>query len=259
MFCTNCGSALGGSSAFCTSCGAAVAAAAGAPAPTKPKKTKPSAEPITSIDSAPAESSDPYKPAGMSHAEYAYQGIPASSPRKTSNGARVGIILGVLAIGALLAGGGIALSSNMAKDSLSSQDSSASDWNANGGMATDVLEEDVAVDPATGDPDQVVDPAPANWPPGDYYEYSSSLAYRWDESNAESTCDSCSYWMLDVITNLDCSVLTVTMDVTDSNDDIVDTIKGTAYGVRAGGPLLVELNTWADDPQSGDITNMTCG
>ncbi len=250
MFCTNCGTALGGSNAFCTSCGEKVAAKPDASQETTKPEQKVAAEAATEIalpapnvpvaERATQQGSDPFKPEGMSHAEYAYQGIAPSPARKSSKSLRL-ILVAVLALLILaITAGGMSLSTNNlsgANDSQSAQESS----------------DETLVDPA---PEE--QPSEGETTPDDYYEYDGIFAYRWSDVDRTDTCDGCSYWMLDVKTTVDCSVIFVEMEVTNDAGAIVQTISNEAYDLKAGVAKLMTLDTWRDDAAGGDVSQMTC-
>jgi DNA-directed RNA polymerase subunit M/transcription elongation factor TFIIS len=252
MFCTNCGSALGVANSFCTSCGALVTANHEIAEATKIKTPKPkpasrTEEDITPagddtpvLEKSPEAPSDPYKPAGMSHADYAYQGISSAPARKSSKSLRL-ILVAVLALLILaITAGGMSLSTNNlsgANDSQSAQESS----------------DETLVDPATEE-----QPSEGETTPDDYYEYDGIFSYRWSDVDRTDTCDGCSYWMLDVKTTVDCSVIFVEMEVTNDAGAIVQTISNEAYGLKAGVAKLMTLDTWRDDAAGGDVSQMTC-
>ncbi len=236
MFCTSCGTALGGSNAFCTSCGARIAATPVAPPAAK-------AETPAVVEASPEAPSDPFKPEGMSHADYAYQGIETAPARKSSKSLRL-VLVAILALLILaITAGGMSLSStqsNTTSETTGVQESS----------------DEALVDPAPVDASNEAEVTEAT--DGDYYEYDGIFSYRWSDVDRTDTCDGCSYWMLDVKTTVDCSVIFVEMEVTNDAGAIVQTISNEAYDLKAGVAKLMTLDTWREDAAGGDVSQMTC-
>lgn len=135
-----------------------------------------------------------------------------------------------------------------------------------GGMALSNSSESVSQDgvQSQSSGDAMVDPVPesestsASSGEDDYYEYDGIFSYRWSDLDRTDSCDGCSYWMLDLKTTVDCSVVFVEMEVTNSAGDIVETISKETYDVKAGVAKLVTLDTWRDDAASGDVSEMNC-
>ncbi|MEY2675882.1 MAG: hypothetical protein RL102_1148 [Actinomycetota bacterium] len=232
MFCTNCGSALGESSAFCTSCGAAVAAAASAPAPTKPKKTKPSAEPITSIDSAPAESSDPYKPTGMSHADYAYEAFAAGVPKRKTPG-RLSIAIVTVVTLVTVAGTMTVMALNASTQS------------------PNPTSTQVQVAPQDARESEYI---PTGWAPGGFSEYSSEISYAWAPSR--SVVGGQVAIILEV--SADCDLLESRVEFLDRNGVVVDYGVSSYADVTAGAQAIFNFRSYNKSASSAYVDSLTC-
>ena len=124
MFCQTCGNANAPTAKFCTNCGQPLAQTVSAPA--APSASAPANEPLIT-GTIPAVGDDPYKPAGMSHAEYAYANLPPVRTSGPSRGALIGIIAGVLVVAGVLAATGITLANNARNAASSSSEDYSSD------------------------------------------------------------------------------------------------------------------------------------
>ena len=241
MFCTQCGNANGPAANFCTSCGQAlqVAASAAAEAPATAPATASAAAPTDVLSPVEGDASnDPYKPTGMSHAEYAYSGLPADAGRAgLSKGAIAGIIVAVLVI--VIGGIGIASAAmNAAK-----QPSVASP-----GWTSD----------AYSPPTDMVNGSTGDWPPTGFTDWDGSRAYQWTTDSTSSDCSGCTYSTMDVTTNVSCTDLYVEVNFLDDAGNVVDWGNDTAPALSAGQTAKLEFDSYEASAASTEVTDISC-
>ncbi|MDE2386374.1 MAG: zinc ribbon domain-containing protein [Actinomycetales bacterium] len=226
MFCQTCGNANAPTSKFCTSCGQGLAAVA--PATDMPV------------------GDDPYKPVGMSHAEYAYDNLPPVRKAGLSRGALIGIIAGVLVVAGVLTAAGVTLANNARNAaSSSSQDSSSDNL-------------DYSTDNGDSSSDYGTDTYDPNWPPAGYTDWDGSVAYKWTTSTTDSDCSDCTYSTMDVTSLYGCDSLYVEVNFTDSTDSVVDWSNDTASYLSAGQTAKLEFDTYEDNADHTTVTEISC-
>lgn len=243
MFCQNCGNANGPTAKFCTNCGQPLAQTVSAPA--APETSAPANEPLIT-GTIPAVGDDPYKPAGMSHAEYAYANLPPVRRSGPSRGALIGIIAGVLVVAGVLAATGITLANN-ARNAVNS---SSEDY------SSDNL--DYSTDPGDSISDYGTDSYDPNWPPTGFTDYDGEVAYKWTTSTTDSDCSDCTYSTMDVVSQYGCDSLYVEVNFLDSSGSVVDWSNDTASYLSAGQTAKLEFDTYEDNADQTEITDVSC-
>lgn len=239
MFCTNCGNANSPIAKFCTGCGQTLAQST-APAPASQP-----AEPVVT-GTLNAAGDDPYKPSGMSHADYAYADLPPVRKSGISGGARAAIIAGVLVVVGVLTATGITLANN-ARNAASS---SSEDYSSDSGVG------DYSTD--TGSSDYGTDTYNPDWPPTGFTDYDGEVAYKWTTSTTDSDCSGCTYSTMDVTALYGCDSLYVEVNFLDSTGSIVDWSNDTVSSLSAGQTARLEFDTWEDYADQTEITDVSC-
>lgn len=243
MFCQICGNANSPTAKFCTSCGHVLAIAA----PTaQVTPVTPVAATKQGIGADPESDPDPYKPAGMSHADYAYDNLPPVRKASVSRGALIGIIAGVVAVAAILTATGITLANN-ARNAASS---SSEDYSSDSG--------DYSTDSGDSSSDYGTDTYDPNWPPAGFTDWDGEVAYKWTTSTTDSSCDGCTYSTMDVTSLYGCDDLYVEVNFTDSSDSVVDWSNDTASYLSAGQIAKLEFDTYEDYADSTEVTEISC-
>lgn len=240
MFCQTCGNANSPAAKFCTSCGQALAAAA----PTAPAAPTTPTEQVISNDVPVGD--DPYKPAGMSHAEYAYDNLPPVRKAGLSRGALIGVIAGVLVVAGVLTAAGVTLANNARNAASSSSQDSSSD------------SLDYSTDSGDSSSDYGTDTYDPNWPPAGYTDWDGSVAYKWTTSTTDSDCSDCTYSTMDVTSLYGCDSLYVEVNFTDSTDSVVDWSNDTASYLSAGQTAKLEFDTYEDNADHTTVTEISC-
>ena len=241
MFCTNCGNANSPLAKFCTNCGQILTQAAA------PEHASQPVEPVVTGTFNTA-GDDPYKPSGMSHADYAYSDLPPVRKSGLSGGARAAIIAGVLVVVGVLTATGITLANNARNAASSASEDYSSDADAG----------DYSTDSGDSSTDYGTDTYDPNWPPTGYSDWDGSVAYKWTTASTESDCDSCTYSTMDVTANYGCDTLYVEVNFLDSSGSIVDWSNDTASSLSAGQIARLEFDTWEDNADQTEVTKITC-
>lgn len=242
MFCTQCGNANGPAAKFCTNCGQAlqVAASAVAEAPATAAAAAPT-EVLSSVEG--DDSNDPYKPAGMSHAEYAYSGLPSDTGKaELSKGAIAGIIVAVLVV--VIGGIGIA---SVAINAAKQQSIASSDQSYDSGT-------DSTYDSGT----DIATDTYSDWPPTGFTDWDGSRAYQWTTDSTSSDCSGCTYSTMDVTTNVSCTDLYVEVNFLDDAGNVVDWGNDTAPALSAGQTAKLEFDSYDDSAASTEVTDISC-
>lgn len=263
MFCTQCGNSIQANAKFCTKCGKQVAAlptqpvteVAAAPARNAAPKPTPDANQDAGQGS---NQDDPFKPAGMNHAEYAYQGLPPVSASSKSGGSKRGLLIGLTAVVAvLLAIVGMSLAS-AGRNNTASQDSSTS-------------QQDTSSDPAKGGLDSSSDSGSsfnsASWVPAgftlwdqDIFDY--DMAYKFVTDSYDSSqvdCSGCSFWVIEAVSELSCpGGAYAEVDVLDSSGTKIDFTNDVVDYVGIGDTVTFVLKTYEDAAETAQITELNC-
>jgi hypothetical protein len=268
MFCTQCGNSLQATAKFCTKCGKQVAtlpaqpvtevAAAAPAAATAPDATPNANQDASQYASQDSTQADPFKPAGMNHADYAYQGLPPVSASSKSGGSKRGLLIGLTAVVAvLLAIVGMSLA-GAGKNNTASQDSSTS-------------QQDTSSDPAKGSLDGTTDSnsgfSSASWVPAgftlwDQDIFDFDMAYRfvtetYDEANVD--CDGCSFWAVEAVSEASCpGGAYAEVDVLDDAGNKIDFTNDVVDYVGYGDTVTFILKTYEANAATARITDLNC-
>lgn len=204
MFCSSCGNALVASAKFCSSCGTA-------------------AEPQTA--------QDPLKLAGMSHADYAYGGLPAAKSESKRSTALVLTFVGVLL--AIIVAIAFAIS-------LTTQTTSAIDDGSNGDSSI-VLPE---IDTWSG--------------PDGYTLYDTGIAYKWTTGTTKGDCYDCTFSTVDIVTQSGCSELCVEANFLDADGNNVGWTNDTAKNVKPDAVAKLEFDSYDANANTTEIAKVSC-
>ncbi len=257
MFCTQCGNSLNENMRFCTKCGKPVAEV----------PAQPVAEvPVQPIDASPvqpeseADQQDPFKPEGVSHADYAYQGLPASSASSKSGSPKRGLIIGLTAVVAvLLAIVGMSLA-GAGNNNTATQDSSASqDDSAN---AT----EDTSNPGGVSEPDNSGFGSPS-WVPAGFTQvdqniFDYDMAYKFVTDSYDSDdidCTGCSYWVLEAVSEAFCpGGAYAEIDILDDSGTKIDFTNDVVNYVGYGETVTFILESYEDAAATAEVTELNC-
>lgn len=258
MFCTQCGNSLNANVRFCTKCGKPVAEAPAQPvdaAPARPVAQAPA------LPASEAEQQDPFKPAGMSHADYAYQGLPASSASSKSTGSKRGLAIGLIAAGVVLFGiVGISLATSAGNNNTATQDSSTSQDDST--YAT----EDNSTSGGLSEPDNSGFGSPS-WVPAGFtqvdqniFDYDMAYKFVTDSYNSEDIdCTGCSYWVLQAVSEAFCpGGAYAEIDILDDAGVKIDFTNDVVNYVGYGETVTFILKSYEDAAATAEVTELNC-
>lgn len=260
MFCTKCGKQIQSAAKFCTSCGQMVVQ----PASPEPQMPAVAAEPVAAepVAAAPvAESaSDPYKPEGMTHADYAYQGLPTSAG-PGANKSKRGLAIALVAVSALVLGGlGIAVATSLGNSSSPTASSGQDD--------STLSTQDETGSSALSDPlDSGSNSGSASWVPvgftlwdQDIFDYDMAYNFVTDEYSADQVdCSGCSFWAVSAVSEAFCpGGAYAEIDILDDSGTKIDWTNDTVDYVDYGETVTFILKTYEDAAASAEITELNC-
>jgi hypothetical protein len=200
----------------------------------------------------------------MTHADYAYQGLPpASGGGAKSSGSRRGIAIAVIAVSALVLGGlGIAVATSIANQSALSQDASTNEDDST--YAT----QDESGSSGLSDPvDEGSSSGSASWVPAgftlwdqDIFDYDMAYNFVTDNYDADRVdCDGCSFWAVEAVSEAFCpGGAYAEIDILDDAGIKIDWTNDTVDYVDYGQRVTFILKTYEDAAASAEITELNC-
>lgn len=251
MFCTKCGKSIQPAAKFCTSCGQ-MAVQLASPEPQ-----------MSAVAAAPVEesASDPYKPEGMTHADYAYQGLPTSAG-PGANKSKRGLAIALVAVSALVLGGfGIAVATSLGNNSQTSNSSTEQDDST-------FANPDDSTASGLGDPsDSSGGWSSASWVPAgftlwdqDIFDYDMAYNFVTDDYSADQVdCSGCSFWAVNAVSEAFCpGGAYAEIDILDDSGTKIDWTNDTVDYVDYGETVTFILKTYEDAAASAEITELNC-
>ena len=219
-------------------------------------------EPATATtDQAPnGTPEDPYKPEGMTHADYAYQGLPPVGAKQT--GSKRGLAIAVVAIAALVLGGlGIAVATSLGNNSQTSNTSTAQD------DSTYANPDDSTASGLGDSGDSNGGWSSASWVPSgftlwdqDIFDY--DMAYKFvtdDYSSDQVDCSGCSFWAVSAVSEAFCpGGAYAEIDILDDSGTKIDWTNDTVDYVDYGETVTFILKTYEDAAATAEITELNC-
>lgn len=217
---------------------------------------------VQAADQAPnTNSEDPYKPEGMTHADYAYQGLPPTATKPA--GSKRGLAIAVVAIAALVLGGlGIAVTTSLGNSSGTSQ--TASSGQDDSTYAT----EDQSGSSGLSDPvDAGSSSGSASWVPAgfklwdqDIFDYDMAYDFVTDDYSSDQVdCSGCSFWAVNAVSEAFCpGGAYAEIDILDDSGTKIDWTNDTVDYVDYGETVTFILKTYEDAAASAEITELNC-
>jgi hypothetical protein len=235
---------------FCTKCG-------------KPLAEVP-AQPVAEVPAQPAAEAtqqDPFKPAGMSHSDYAYQGLPASSASSKSSGSKRGLAIGLIAAGVVVLGiVGISLATSAGNNNTATQDSSTSQDDSTNATEDSSTSGGLSETDSSGF-------GSASWVPAGFtqvdqniFDYDMAYKFVTDSYNSDDIdCTGCSYWVLEAVSEAFCpGGAYAEIDILDSAGVKIDYTNDVVNYVGYGETVTFILKSYEDAATTAKVTELNC-
>jgi hypothetical protein len=97
-----------------------------------------------------------------------------------------------------------------------------------------------------------------SWVPSGYTDWNSAIAYQVDTTDSCQTDGGNGCWIILVTPNTYCSSVSGTMDLKDSNGNIVNSVDASAGSVTSGHYQQLEFDDPDGSAAKGVITSLTC-